>query len=203
MTNIIPAAVRNAVWNTYIGTKKKQGKCFCCDLEKISYANFECGHIQAKTKEGDITIPNLRPICSLCNKSMNNKHMEVFIDKYKFKGNKNWNGVNNFSDSDEDKDENDACTKYKCVHCDYTAKYSSNWSKHKKTKSHLKKVQEHNNSKEQKNENLLKQNENLLKQNNDLSKQNKDLLIQNNDLFKQNTYLLQRELGGGIVSFSI
>jgi hypothetical protein len=61
----IPSTVRNSVWNIYIGADQKRGLCFCCNTEHISCANFECGHIQAKSKNGEITIQNLRPICGL------------------------------------------------------------------------------------------------------------------------------------------
>jgi hypothetical protein len=78
----IPSTVRNCVWNTYIGTHCKQGMCFCCNVEQITYANFECGHVQAKHKNGETKIYNLRPICSLCNKSMGTTNMEEFIEEY-------------------------------------------------------------------------------------------------------------------------
>ena len=91
----IPSTVRNCVWNIYIGADQKQGVCFCCNTEQISFANFECGHVQAKTKNGDTTIQNLRPICGLCNKSMGTQNMEEFMAKYGFVKSKNWNGINN------------------------------------------------------------------------------------------------------------
>lgn len=66
----IPATVRNSVWNMYIGEEIKIGLCYCCATERISTANFECGHIQSKARDGNISIQNLRPICGICNKSM-------------------------------------------------------------------------------------------------------------------------------------
>ena len=47
--------------------------CFCCNVEPITFANFECGHVQSGVNGGDDKIQNLRPICSLCNKSMGKK----------------------------------------------------------------------------------------------------------------------------------
>ena len=70
MKNSIPATVKNSVWNLYIGVNEKQGYCFCCKTEQISDRNFDCGHVQAKSKNGEATVQNLRPICGLCNSSM-------------------------------------------------------------------------------------------------------------------------------------
>lgn len=84
MSKKLPSAVRNCVWNTYVGIEQKLGICFCCNIEPISFANFECGHIQSRVNGGDDTIQNLRPICSLCNKSMGKTNMIEFIEKYGF-----------------------------------------------------------------------------------------------------------------------
>ena len=93
----IPATLRNTVWNTYIGIDKKQSICFCCNSEQITFGNFECGHVHAESKKGEMTIQNLRPICGLCNKSMSTTNMEDFIEKCGFIKTKNWNGINNES----------------------------------------------------------------------------------------------------------
>lgn len=89
----IPATLRNSIWNLYIGSDTKNGKCFCCNTETISTANFECGHILSEKEGGEITINNLRPICSLCNKSMGIQNMELFMTKHGFIKNKNWSGI--------------------------------------------------------------------------------------------------------------
>lgn len=44
----LPATLRNAVWNKYIGNNPKIGMCFCCGFEQISFANFDCGHIVSR-----------------------------------------------------------------------------------------------------------------------------------------------------------
>jgi hypothetical protein len=80
----LPSAVRNCVWNTYIGIELKQGLCFCCKIEPITFGNFECGHIVARSNGGNDTIQNLRPVCGLCNKSMGTMNMESFMEKYGF-----------------------------------------------------------------------------------------------------------------------
>ena len=38
----IPTAVRNQVWNTYIGPNERHGKCLCCGYTQISIENFDC-----------------------------------------------------------------------------------------------------------------------------------------------------------------
>ena len=91
MTKKLPSTVRNSVWNKYNRINKKIGNCFCCKQEQISFANFECGHIQSIANGGDDTIQNLRPICSLYNKSMGKNNMEEFIEKYGFNKNKTIN----------------------------------------------------------------------------------------------------------------
>lgn len=80
----IPATLRNAVWNRYIGLEKKIDKCFCCKMEPITSGNFECGHIIAECQGGETNLKNLRPICGLCNKSMGKNSMFDFIEKYGF-----------------------------------------------------------------------------------------------------------------------
>lgn len=91
----IPAAVRNTVWNTYIGVTIKQSTCLCCTLEPITFANFHCGHIKSEKNGGSVNIDNLRPICGHCNSSMGATNMDVFIKKYKFKGNINTDNTKN------------------------------------------------------------------------------------------------------------
>ena len=79
----ISAAVRNGVWEEYIG-KSTEALCFCCGYENISRGNFECGHIVSEKEGGKATIQNLRPICSLCNKSMGKHNMMEFIKESGF-----------------------------------------------------------------------------------------------------------------------
>ena len=89
----IPATLRNSIWNNFIGSETKTGNCFCCNTETISVANFECGHILSEKDGGLLTLENLRPICSLCNKSMGIQNMEIFMNKYGYTKNKLWNGI--------------------------------------------------------------------------------------------------------------
>ena len=51
---------------------------------------FEVGHVISVHDNGDLTIENLRPICSLCNKSMGVQNMVEFIREQKLAGIKNF-----------------------------------------------------------------------------------------------------------------
>ena len=90
----IPSAVRKIVWNTYIGKDNVKGKCLCCNAEEITGTNFECGHVKSEKNGGEVTIDNLRPICSSCNKSMSSNDMDEFMSRYKINKPKIWNGIN-------------------------------------------------------------------------------------------------------------
>jgi 5-methylcytosine-specific restriction endonuclease McrA len=77
----IPPMIRQAVWNKYIG-KLTEGKCYCCGITEISSFNFDAGHVVAENCGGLITVENLRPICSSCNKSMNDQDMRKYAAIY-------------------------------------------------------------------------------------------------------------------------
>jgi hypothetical protein len=81
----IPKAVRDKVWNHYVGIEKGISKCLCCQNQQISQNNFECGHVVAESKGGRETIINLRPVCGLCNKSMGNTNMVKFMHEHGYK----------------------------------------------------------------------------------------------------------------------
>ena len=77
----VSKALKNKVWDTYVGKEKGVGSCYCCQ-SKIDSKHFECGHIVAKSAGGQDTIDNLRPVCDLCNKSMGVKNMNQFKEKF-------------------------------------------------------------------------------------------------------------------------
>ena len=79
--NAIPKALKNEVWDNCIGREKGVGKCYCCNKE-IDSKHFECGHIIAVSNGGSNTLQNLKPVCSLCNKSMGSKNLEEFKKNY-------------------------------------------------------------------------------------------------------------------------
>lgn len=80
----IPEAVRQAVWNKYIGVNEVSGECFVKCGAPIHMSNFECGHVEAEAVGGKLTVGNLRPICSKCNKSMGVMNLIEFKEKYGF-----------------------------------------------------------------------------------------------------------------------
>lgn len=80
----IPKALKNASWNKYIGKDKGTSKCLCCKNNEIDSKHFECGHIISEANGGDISLENLRPICSVCNKSMGTTNMDDFIKQCGF-----------------------------------------------------------------------------------------------------------------------
>lgn len=88
----IPQALRSTVWRTYIG-KNFKGICFCCGKIEINPDIFECGHIKSVKHGGETTVDNLRPICSLCNRSMGSKHMEDFMKSIGVTKCDNWLGI--------------------------------------------------------------------------------------------------------------
>jgi hypothetical protein len=78
----IPKHIKTLVWNQHIGNGISQGKCKCCMEEIINNRDFHCGHVIAESKGGDLTIPNLRPICAACNASMGTQSMNEFTKTF-------------------------------------------------------------------------------------------------------------------------
>jgi 5-methylcytosine-specific restriction endonuclease McrA len=78
----IPKAVREQVWDVYIGTAKMEGKCYCCGWRTITFREFEVGHNKAVAKGGKDNISNLRPICRKCNSSTGTMSIEQYKKKY-------------------------------------------------------------------------------------------------------------------------
>jgi 5-methylcytosine-specific restriction endonuclease McrA len=71
--------LKNDVWHKYIGENIFEHKCLCCKLRTIKRDTFECGHVVSHACGGPTTIPNLRPICMLCNRSMGTTNMIDFV----------------------------------------------------------------------------------------------------------------------------
>jgi len=78
----IPKHVKTMVWNLHMGVSNLEAKCFSCQAEKVDARNFQCGHVIAEAKGGDLTIKNLRPICLPCNASMGTCSMNEFTKMY-------------------------------------------------------------------------------------------------------------------------
>jgi len=75
----ISTSLRNTVWNENIGSDRKNGFCYCCIQKPISFSNFSCGHLINIKNGGCTDSYNLRPICSNCNISMDDKNMLQFM----------------------------------------------------------------------------------------------------------------------------
>lgn len=76
-------SIRTLAWNKYIGADNANAnaKCISCKEERIDCRNFHCGHVLSESKGGDLTIANLRPICShlsMGTRSMNEFTLEFF-----------------------------------------------------------------------------------------------------------------------------
>jgi len=78
----IPKHIKTMVWNVHVGVDKLETKCFSCRAEKIDARHFQCGHVIAEAKGGDLNIKNLRPICQPCNASMGTQSMNEFTQEY-------------------------------------------------------------------------------------------------------------------------
>jgi hypothetical protein len=78
----ISPLVRFQVWKTYIGNKI-EAKCFCCWTNRITpfthNNTFHAGHIKSEANGGEISIGNLLPICSDCNKHMSTINWDDYI----------------------------------------------------------------------------------------------------------------------------
>ena len=81
----ISPQIRFDVWKTYIGDKI-EAKCFCCWKARITpftYNNtFHAGHIKSEANGGRISIDNLLPICSDCNKDMSSTNWDEYIKTF-------------------------------------------------------------------------------------------------------------------------
>ena len=78
----IPKHIKTLVWNTHMGINNLEAKCFSCRTEKVDARNFQCGHVVAEAKGGDLKISNLRPICQPCNGSMATRSMNEFTKEF-------------------------------------------------------------------------------------------------------------------------
>lgn len=79
----ISQRLRADVWEKN-SNKQYEIKCYCCNTKVINALDFECGHIIPNSKGGKCNINNLIPVCSLCNKSMGNTHMDDFMKNHNY-----------------------------------------------------------------------------------------------------------------------
>lgn len=78
----IPKALKQQVWDKYMGREKGISKCYCCEINEISKGSFHAGHVIAVANGGGDTIDNLRPVCASCNLSMRTKNLEEYKDEH-------------------------------------------------------------------------------------------------------------------------
>ena len=76
---VIPKQIKSIVWDEYIGEKKGVSTCMCCNINTIKQMDFICGHIVPECNGGEISVKNLRPICSQCNLSMGSTNMIEYM----------------------------------------------------------------------------------------------------------------------------
>lgn len=75
--------IRYKLWHQYFLTVN--GLCHCCQC-KISFADFEAGHVVSDADGGEVSLDNLRPICRGCNRGMGTMNMFEYIKLHKFPG---------------------------------------------------------------------------------------------------------------------
>jgi 5-methylcytosine-specific restriction endonuclease McrA len=70
----IPKAIREQCWLQTMG-KIFEHKCYItwCN-NTINVFDFHVGHDKPESKGGNLSIDNLKPICSRCNQSMSNNY---------------------------------------------------------------------------------------------------------------------------------
>lgn len=80
--NKIPKSIRNIVWDKHMGSEFKKGLCQCCKTERITFTNFQCGHITSEKDGGEIHVDNLIPLCQSCNGSMGTMNLNKYKAMY-------------------------------------------------------------------------------------------------------------------------
>lgn len=83
--NRVSAQTRHKCWRAFYsmvpdGDKSPEGDvmCPCCESALINQGCFEAGHIVSFKNGGSDEISNLRPVCSVCNKSMGIMNMDEY-----------------------------------------------------------------------------------------------------------------------------
>jgi 5-methylcytosine-specific restriction endonuclease McrA len=76
----ISHALKNAVWEAYIGSLRYEGACECCGKKFIRHetTTWHAAHVTAESKSGETTVENLRPACNSCNTYMGTMNLLDF-----------------------------------------------------------------------------------------------------------------------------
>lgn len=80
----IPKAIRDAVWVKYHGNNE-EGICYACN-RVIERDCWHCSHVYSESKDGKVTVDNLRTCCPKCNLSMGNQNLYAYIRDKNLKG---------------------------------------------------------------------------------------------------------------------
>ena len=76
---IVSQVMKMLVWKRWVGNDKGTTKCFCCGVNDILMISFVAGHYISEHNGGDISVENIRPICTQCNSSMGTRNMDEFM----------------------------------------------------------------------------------------------------------------------------
>ena len=83
----LPQILRQTVWDKWIGEDFGTSKCWCCKKNQIRQMNFDCGHVVSEYAGGEAILANFRPICRICNLSMQTENMIEFMERLKLRDN--------------------------------------------------------------------------------------------------------------------
>jgi 5-methylcytosine-specific restriction endonuclease McrA len=74
---VISQQLRSEVWRKHVGAEKGKTICPICKETPIFMDKFSAGHVVAEAQGGELTVENLRPICTHCNSRMGTHQMDV------------------------------------------------------------------------------------------------------------------------------
>ena len=78
----IPKPIKMEIWRIHCGETFEHACCISFCNNRMTPFDFEAGHIQAEAEGGEVSVENLIPICSKCNKSMGKKHLREWEQEH-------------------------------------------------------------------------------------------------------------------------
>jgi hypothetical protein len=82
----VPARLRKACWETWIGKSATESPCWLCEERMIDVWNFHAAHCIPASRDGPMLVANLRPLCATCNLSMGNEDMLSWAERQRLPG---------------------------------------------------------------------------------------------------------------------
>jgi 5-methylcytosine-specific restriction endonuclease McrA len=87
---VIPDALRDSVWIKYHNINT-EGICYCCGSKITKFkteekCTWQCSHVLAEARGGQLHIDNLRTCCKSCNCSMGDMNLYAYIYQQNKKG---------------------------------------------------------------------------------------------------------------------